>query len=129
MSDREAAEANRNILRNSLDRIPTDLRDKLLSVLEETEQTQQSFNVFMDFSAKDAERHVQEIIFMETQIKGLLQAIRATAIAALRATAKETIERIRERKRQEELKRWPCCTRWRLLLRGRRLLRIGMNQP
>ena len=69
----------------------------------------------MDFSAKDAERHVQEIIFLESQIKGLLQAIRATkeadGIPALRATAKETIERIQERKRPEELRRLAATTR------------------
>jgi hypothetical protein len=60
--------ANLQIPRNLIDRIPAHLREALLAVLEETEETQQSFNVFMDFSAKDAERHVQEIIVLKTQI-------------------------------------------------------------
>jgi len=60
--------ANLQIPRNLIDRIPAHLREALLAVLEETEETQQSFNVFMDVSAKDAERHVQEIIFLKTQI-------------------------------------------------------------
>lgn len=102
-------QADRTILRDSIDQIPLGLRTKLLAVLEETEETQQSFSVFMEFSAKDAERHVQEVMFLEGQIKTLLQTIRATkdadSITALRVTAKETIERIQERKRQEELKR------------------------
>lgn len=105
-SDRDE---DRTILRNSIEQIPADLRTKLLCVLEEAGQTDQSFNVFMEFSARDAERHVQEIIFLETQIKTLLQAIRATkdvdSMAVPRTTAKETIERIQDRKRQEELRR------------------------
>lgn len=88
--------ANLRIPRNLIDRIPADLRAELLAVLEEADQTEHSFAVFMDFSAKDAERRVQEIIFLETQIKGLLQAIRATkdadGIPALRGTAKEAID-------------------------------------
>ena len=52
---------------------------------------------------------MNEIIFLEAQIKILIQAIRVTkdveSIRQLRATTRETIGRMEERKRQEELKR------------------------
>ncbi len=107
--DREAAEANRDILRNAVDQIPADLRKKFLSVIEWAERTEQWSHIIIDGSAKDAVRHIDEITFLEAQIKGLIQTIRVTkdvdSIGALRVVARETIERIQERKRQEELKR------------------------
>jgi len=39
--DRETAEANRNILRNSIDWIPADLREKFLNVPDWAERTEQ----------------------------------------------------------------------------------------
>jgi hypothetical protein len=54
---------------------------------------------------------MNQIIFLEAQIKALIQAIRVTkdvnSIRRLRAVTRETIERMRDRKRQEELKRLP----------------------
>lgn len=74
---------------NSMDQSSADIRHKLLSVLKWAEQTEQ--------------QHSQEITFLEAQIEGLLKAIRATkdvdSIARLRITARETVERIHERKR------------------------------
>jgi hypothetical protein len=107
--DREAAETNRNTLRNAIDQIPVDLREKFLSVIAWAENTQEWSDVIIDGTAKDATRHIDEIMFLEAQIKGLIQAIHVTkdvdSIRALRAVTRETIERMEERKRQEELKR------------------------
>lgn len=107
--DREAAEANRIILHNSLDQIPTELRDKFLSVLGWAERTEWWSDIIIDGACKDSDRHLNEIIFLEAQIKILIHAIRVTkdveSIRTLRAVARETIERMGKRKRQEELKR------------------------
>jgi len=52
---------------------------------------------------------MNEIIFLVTQIKGLIQAIRVTkdvdSMRALRTVAPETIERMEERNHQQELNR------------------------
>ena len=107
--DREAAEANRNILRNSIGQIPVDLHEKILSIVDWADRIETSSDVILDGAVKDGDRLTSEIIFLETQIKTLIEAIRVTkdvdSIRSLRAITRETIERIEERKRQEELKR------------------------
>src|SRR6266478_3735320 len=107
--DREVAEANRNSLLESIDRIPTDLREKFLNVLDWSERTEKWSDIIIDGACKDSDRRMNEIIFLEAQIKILIQAIRVTkdvdSIRKLRATTREMIERMEERKRQEELKR------------------------
>jgi hypothetical protein len=107
--DREAAETNRTILRNSIDQIPADLRDKFLSVLDWAERTEQFSDLVLDEACNESYWRLNEIRFLQTQIKTLIQAIRETkdvdSIRQLRATTRETIERMKERKREEELKR------------------------
>jgi hypothetical protein len=107
--DRETAEANRAVLRDSIDRIPVDLREKFLNVLDWSERTEKWSDIIIDGSCKDSDRRMNEIIFLESQIKILIQAIRVTkdvdSIRTLRAITRETIERMEEHKRQEELKR------------------------
>ena len=105
----EIAEANREYLRTVIDQIPADLRDKFLNVLDWSERTEKWSDIIIDGACKDSDRRLNEIVFLEAQIKILIQAIRVTkdveSIRALRATTRETIERMEERKRQEELKR------------------------
>jgi hypothetical protein len=107
--DREIAEANREYLRTVLDRIPADLREKFLNVLEWSERTEKWSDIIIDGACKDSDRRFNEIIFLESQMKVLIQAIRVTkdveSIRALRATTRETIDRMEERKRQEDQKR------------------------
>ncbi len=107
--DHEIAEANREYLRTVLDQIPADLREKFLNVLDWSERTEQWSDIIIDGACKDSDRRLNEIIFLEAQIKILIQAIRVTkdvdSIRTLRATTRETIERMEERKREEELKR------------------------
>ena len=107
--DREVAEANRNSLRESIDRIPADLREKILSIVDWADRIETSSDVILDGAVKDGDRLTSEIIFLETQIRTVIEAIRVTkdvdSIRSLRAVTRETIERIEERKRQEELKR------------------------
>ena len=105
----ETAEANREVLRNSIDQIPTDLREKFLSVVDWASRIEASANVILDGAVKDWDRLKSENNFLEAQIKILIQAIRVTkdvdSIRALRAVTRETIKRMEERKHQEELKR------------------------
>jgi hypothetical protein len=107
--DRETAEANRVVLHNSLDQIPADLREKFLSVVDWADRIEASSDVILDGAVKDWDRLTSEIIFLQAQIKILIQAIRVTkdvdSIRSLRAVTRETIERMEERKREEELKR------------------------
>ena len=105
----ETAEADRAVLRDSENQIPADLREKFISVLNWAERTEQWSDNVIDGACKDSERRMNEIIFLEAQIKGIIQAILVTkdveSIRQLRATTRETIERMEEWKRQEELKR------------------------
>jgi hypothetical protein len=107
--DYEIAEANREYLRTVTDQIPGDLREKFLNVLDWSERTEKWSDIIIDGSCKDSDRRMNEIIFLEAQIKILIQAIRVTkdvdSIRTLRAITRETIERMEERKREEELKR------------------------
>src|SRR5207249_1978706 len=75
---RENAEANRNSLRNALDQIPADLREKFLPVIEWAKRIAQRSDIIIDGAAKDSDRRMNEIIFLESQIKGLIQVSRAT---------------------------------------------------
>jgi len=107
--DRETAEANRAVLRDSIDQIPVDLREKFLSIVDWADRIEQSSDVILDGSTKDWDRLTSEVIFLGTQIKTLVDAIRVTkdvdSIKALRAVTRETIERMEERKREEDMKR------------------------
>jgi hypothetical protein len=107
--DREAAETNRAILRDSIDQIPSELREKFFSIVDWADRIEASSDVILDGAVKDCDRQTSEIIFLEAQIKGLIEAIRLTkdvdSIQALRVITRETIGRIQERKHQEELKR------------------------
>ena len=107
--DHEIAEANREYLRTVTDQIPADLQEKFLNILDWAERTEKWSDIIIDGSCKDSDRRLNEIIFLESQIKILIQAIRVTkdvdSIRTLRATTRETIERMEERKHQEGLKR------------------------
>jgi hypothetical protein len=107
--DREIAETNREYLHSAAVQIPADLRDKLRIVLEWADMIEKSNDVIIDGACKDSDRYLNEIIFLEEQIKVLVQAIRVTknvdSIQALRTTTRETIERMEKRKCEEELKR------------------------
>jgi hypothetical protein len=92
--------------RTVIDRTPADVREKFLSVLEWAENTKSWNDAMIDRACKDSDRRINEVMFFEAQIKVLIQAIRVTkdvdSIRQFRATTRETIERIRERKCQGE---------------------------
>jgi len=71
--------------------------------------TKQARAIMLDGACKDSDRRLNEIIFLEAQIEILIQAIRLTkdaeSIRQLRLTTRETIERMEQRKREEDLKR------------------------
>ena len=105
--DREAAEANRVFLHSSIEQIPADLREKFLSIVDWADRIEASSDVILDGAIKDWDRLTSHL--PGGQIETLIDAIRVTkdvdSIRALRAVTQETIERMEERKRQEELKR------------------------
>ncbi len=107
--DRETAEANRAVLHYSIDQIPVELREKYLCIVDWADRIELWNDIIVDGSAKDSDRRLNEIIFLEAQIKILVQAIRLTkdveSIRQLRLTTRETIERMEQRKREEDLKR------------------------
>jgi len=106
--DSEVAEECRNHLRQSIDKIPTELRESFQIVLDWAETTEQWDDLIIDCTAKHLEERFKEVQFVETQIKGLIDAIRSTkdveSINALRAVTRETLERMNERKHLQELK-------------------------
>jgi uncharacterized protein YktA (UPF0223 family) len=108
-TDREAAATNRAVLRDSINQIPADLREKVLTVVDWAERAEQFSDLVLDEACNESYRRLNEIVFLKKQIKILTQAIRETkdvdSIRALRTITRETIERIKERKREEELKR------------------------
>src|SRR5713226_5435217 len=71
--DHEIAEANREYLRTTLDRIPADLREKFLNVLDWSERTEKWSDIIMD-GACNSDQRLNEIIFLETRIKTLIHA-------------------------------------------------------
>ena len=107
--DREAAEANRNILHNSIDQIPAELHEQFVSVLEWADRIEMSSDMFLDVSVKFEEAQLNEILFLEAQIKKLLQAIQQIkdidSIKTLRQVARDTIDRIGDHKLKQEQKR------------------------
>jgi hypothetical protein len=96
-------------LRAVIDQIAADLPEKFLNVLDWSERTERWSDIIIDGACKDSDRRLNELIFLEGQIKILVQAIRVTkdvvSIRTLRATTWETIERMEERKREEDQKR------------------------
>src|SRR6266550_3274891 len=105
----EIAEANHQYVRSAADQIPADLREKFLSIAEWVEHTEEWSDKIIDGACTDSDRRVNEIMFLGAQIKILIEPIRLTkdvdSIRRWRAVTREAIERIEERKREEELKR------------------------
>lgn len=100
----EMAEASH--IRADADRIPTDLRERVLEIVKFAEETQKSYDLIVDVTAKDAERRIHDIMFLESEIKSLILAIRSAAdVSALRVKANEAIERIRQRRYEKEQER------------------------
>ena len=73
--DREAAETNRNNLHKSLDQFPAELREKFASVIEWADRIEMSSDMLLNVSVKFEEAQLNEILFLEAQIKKLLQGI------------------------------------------------------
>ncbi len=103
--DREKAEDNRNYI-HSAEKIPAEVQERMLLIVDRAESTEEFCDKVIDVTGKDASRHTQEIVFLETQIKGLIRAIRSGKdLESLRAVANETIQRLRERVDREEQER------------------------
>jgi len=75
----------------------------MLLIVDRAESTEEFCDGVIDVTGKNAERHTQQITFLETQIKGLIQAIRSKDPESLRAVARETVDRLRERAYQAEM--------------------------
>lgn len=93
-------------VRANADRIPTDIRDKVLAAIEQAEDTEKWNRVLVDGWAKESEKHLAEIVFLKAEIKGLVAAIHAaTSKKSLCEAADACMERIRDRAHHEEQKR------------------------
>jgi len=107
--DRETAEANRNILRNSIDQIPAQLSERFVSVIEWADCIEMSSDMLLDVSVKFEEAQLNEILFLEGQIKKLLQGVQQIkdidSIKTLRQIARDTIDQISDHKLKQEQKR------------------------
>jgi hypothetical protein len=73
--DRETAEANRNILHNSIEQIPAELHEQFVSVLEWADRIEMSSDMLLEVSVKFEEAQLNEILFLEREVKKLLQGI------------------------------------------------------
>jgi hypothetical protein len=104
--DREAAEANRNILRKSIDQIPAELSERFVSIVEWAHRMEVSSDMLLDVSVKYEEAQINEILFLEAQIKKLLQGIQQIkdidSIKTLRQIARDTIDLIGDHKLKQE---------------------------
>ena len=104
--DRERADENRNYIRSVAEKLPTEVRETMLSIVDRAESREQFCDMAIAVTGKDASRQTQKIMFLESQIKGLIQAIRSGKdTESLRAVARETVERLRERAYREEQER------------------------
>lgn len=93
-------------VRANADRIPTDIRDKVLTAIEHAEETEKWNRVLVDGWAKESEKHIAEIAFLKAEIKRLVDAIRAATSKKPPCEAADAcMERVRDRAQAEEQKR------------------------
>lgn len=93
-------------VRAHADKIPADIREKVLAAIENAEETEKWNCVLVSGWAKESEKHIAEIAFLKVEIKGLVDAIRAaTSKKPLCEAADACMERIRDRAHEEEQKR------------------------
>lgn len=102
MSDQE----NHQYIRANARRVPADIRDQVLAVIEHAEETHKWNLVLVSGWSKESEKHIAEIVFLKAEIKGLVAAIHAaTSKKPLCEAADASMERIRDRAHAEEQKR------------------------
>ena len=93
-------------VRANANRIPADIRDKVLAVIEHADEAEKWNSVLVSGWAKESEKHIAEIVFLKAQIKGLVAAIHAArSKKPLCEAADACMERIRDRAHTEEQKR------------------------
>ena len=63
MSDQE----NRQYVRANAHRIPADLRDKVLAVIEHADEAEKWNRVLVDGWAKESEKHIAGIVFLKAE--------------------------------------------------------------
>jgi hypothetical protein len=67
-------------------------------------------NLIIANSARDAERHVKEVVFLESQIKTLIEGIRKSSDAELRVLANKVVLNLKQHARENELKNLKAAT-------------------
>ncbi len=104
---RENAEDNRNYIRSVAEKIPAEVRERMLLIVDRAESTEKFCDLMIEVTGKDASQQTQKIIFLESQIKVLILAIRsAKDLEPLRVAARETVERLQDRAYREEQERF-----------------------
>jgi hypothetical protein len=61
-------------------------------------------------AARDVERHVKEVVFLENQIKTLIEGIRKSSDAELRVLANKVVLSLKQHARENELKNLKAAT-------------------
>jgi hypothetical protein len=61
-------------------------------------------------AARDAERHVKEVVFLESQIKTLIEGIRKSSDAELRVLANKVVLNLKQHARENEIKNLKAAT-------------------
>ena len=126
--DREIAEANRRFLRSCIEEIPFELREQFLSALEWAETTERWDEIIIENTVKQSAYDFEEMQVIEQEIKTLIEAIRSTrdvdSIKALRATTREVVERMNERRHQQETKRLEESVKMRALVADKKGLSV-----
>ncbi len=103
---RENAEDNRNYIRSVAKKMPTEVRERMLSMVDRAESTEQFCDIVVEVTGRDASQQTQKVIFLESQVKVLILAIRsAKDLEPLRVVAREIVERLQERAYREEQER------------------------
>jgi hypothetical protein len=67
-------------------------------------------NLIIANAARDAERHVKEVVFLESQIKTLIEGIRKSTDAELRVLANKVVLNLKQHARENELKNLKAAT-------------------
>ena len=61
-------------------------------------------------AAKDAERHIKEVVFLEKQIRTLIEGIRKSSDAELRVLANKVVLELKQHSRENEIKNLKAAT-------------------
>jgi hypothetical protein len=84
-------------------------RQQSLAMLD-TQTGESDLKLIIANAARDVERHVKEVVFLESQIKTLTEGIRKSSDAELRVLANKVVLNLKQHARENELKNLKAAT-------------------